>query len=357
MNKINIILASFLFIFSSCSNTEKKQTNHKHNVIKESNPIQISISPSSGKIIVGDQIEIEVISTNTINIDSVFYYINNELINTEQKSNTKLELATSKYGIGRKNIKVTSYIAGKSHVRITSISVLPKDVAKNKSYKIINTYPHDNQAYTQGLIFVEGFLYESTGLNNKSTIRKVNLLNGEIIQSLTVNQDVFGEGITIFQDKIIQLTWQAHKGFVYDKNTFKLLHEFSYASEGWGLTHNDKRLIMSDGTNILYFLEPQTYTVTSSIEVFDNEGPVMQLNELEYFNDKIYANIYQSDKIAEIDPNTGIVLAYINLANILPDSDYSRDTDVLNGIAYDKTTKKIYVTGKKWSKLFEIQIY
>ena len=292
-----------------------------------------------------------------MNIDSVFYYINNELIDTELKSDTKLQLETSKYGIGRKNIKVTSYIAGKSHIRNTSISVLPEKVAKNKSYKIINTFPHDNQAYTQGLLFVDGFLYESTGLNNKSTIRKVNLLNGEIIQSLTVNQDVFGEGITIFQDKIIQLTWQANKGFVYDKNTFKLLHEFNYDSEGWGITHNDKSLIMSDGTNKLYFLEPQTYTVTSSLEVFDNEGPVMQLNELEYFNDKIYANIYQSDKIAEIDPNTGVVLAYINLNNILPNSDYSRDTDVLNGIAYDKATKKIYVTGKKWPKLFEIQIY
>ena len=222
------------------------------------------------------------------------------------------------------------------------------------TYKIINVYPHDRNAFTQGLVFENGFLYEGTGLRGRSTLRRVELETGNILQLRKIPEQFFGEGITILEDKIIQLTWQSNVGFVYDKQSFELLREFSYPTEGWGITHDGEHLIMSDGTSILYFLDPVTFDETSRIQVSDNNIPVPRLNELEYVNGEIYANIWQTERIARISPHTGNVVGWIDLKGLLSPEDRNGAVDVLNGIAYDSKEDRLFVTGKLWPKVFEI---
>jgi len=224
------------------------------------------------------------------------------------------------------------------------------------TYKVINTYPHDRSAFTEGLVFEDGVLYEGTGLHGYSTLRRVKLETGEILQIRELSSQFFGEGVTIYGNKIIQLTWQSHIGFVYDKYTFKLLKKFNYPDEGWGITHNGKHLIMSDGTSTLHFLDPETFKEISQIEVSANNIPVTRINELEYIQGEIYANIWQTERIARIDPLTGQVTGWIDLKGILSPEDHSETVDVLNGIAYDTKNDRLFVTGKFWPKLFEIEL-
>jgi glutamine cyclotransferase len=224
------------------------------------------------------------------------------------------------------------------------------------SYNIVDTYPHDRDAFTQGLVFENGVLYEGTGLLRRSTLRRVELETGDILQIRELSDQFFGEGITIYGDEIIQLTWQSHIGFVYDKNSFELLQEFSYSTEGWGITHDGTRLVMSDGTSTLHFLDPQTFEEIGHVEVFDANGAVTRLNELEYVQGEIYANVWQTDWVARIAPETGRVVGWIDLGGLLSAEDLSQPVDVLNGIAYDAQTDRLFVTGKLWPKLFEIEL-
>jgi glutamine cyclotransferase len=224
------------------------------------------------------------------------------------------------------------------------------------TYNITNTYPHDRNAFTEGLVFEDGFLYEGTGLLGQSTLRRVELETGAILQIRELPDQFFGEGITIYGDRIIQLTWQSNVGFVYDRNSFELLQQFNYSTEGWGITHDGEHLIMSDGTSTLHFLDPQTFEEISQLEVLDNNGPVTRLNELEYIQGEIYANIWQTDRIARISPGTGRVIGWVDLEGLLTAEDRSEPVDVLNGIAYDAETDRLFVTGKLWPKLFEIEL-
>lgn len=224
------------------------------------------------------------------------------------------------------------------------------------TFQVINAWPHDRAAYTQGLEIHQGSLYESTGQHGSSSLRQVELQTGRVLRKVDVPRQYFAEGLTVFQGKIFQLTWQSHKGFVYDLNTFELLNEFGCESEGWGLTHDGRSLILSDGTNQIRFLNPVNYRVEKSIKVFDGDRPVMRLNELEYIKGEIYANIWETDWIVRLDPETGKVLGWIDLKNLLPQSDRSMTTNVLNGIAYDEAGDRLFVTGKLWPKLFEIRL-
>ena len=224
----------------------------------------------------------------------------------------------------------------------------------NYSYRIVNVYPHDETAFTQGLIFEDGVLYEGTGLYGNSSLRRVELETGVILQLHALSNDYFGEGITLFDDKIIQLTWQSQKGFVYDKDSFELLQEFSYPTQGWGITNDGNQLIMSDGTANLYFLDPETFQRIGQVEVHDN-GIVTKLNELEYINGEVYANIWLTDKIAIINPNSGQVTGWIDLTGIY-NQENSNPNSVLNGIAYDTENERLFVTGKFWSQLFQIKL-
>ena len=224
------------------------------------------------------------------------------------------------------------------------------------SYKIKNSWPHDKRAYTQGLIFLDGLLWESTGQYGASSLRKVELKTGKVIKIITVPQNYFAEGMTVFRNKVFQLTWQEQKGFIYDPVTFQKQGEFTYSGEGWGLTHDGVSLIMSDGTDRLRFLDPATLQTTRTINVADGGEPVDQLNELEYIDGEIYANVYQTDRVARIEPKTGAVTGWIDLTGLLKTGDRTGAEDVLNGIAYDEAGKRLFVTGKLWPKLFEIEI-
>ena len=224
------------------------------------------------------------------------------------------------------------------------------------SAKVVASYPHDSGAFTQGLFFKDGFLYESTGLKGRSTIRKVVLESGKVVQTAAMPPDVFGEGITDWADSLIALTWTEGAGFVLDLKTFTLRRRFAYPGEGWGLTRSDKALIMSDGTSELRFLHPVGLGEQLRVRVSADGKPVDQLNELEWVEGEIYANIWQTDRIARIDPVSGKVVGWIDLAGILSAPERAGGVDVLNGIAYDAKGKRLFVTGKLWPKLFEIKL-
>jgi len=224
-------------------------------------------------------------------------------------------------------------------------------------YKILKTYPHDPKAFTQGLVYYkDDILYEGTGMWGESSLRKVNLETGQVLQIHLLPSDIFGEGIVLWQDKIIQLTWQHRQGFVYDRETFTLLKEFSYPTEGWGITHDGTRLIMSDGSATLFVWDPETLQEIGRIEVRDDKGPVVRLNELEYIRGLIYANVWQTDRIAIIRPDDGRVVGWIDLSGLLAPEDRHARVDVLNGIAYDAEGDRLFVTGKYWPKLFQIRV-
>jgi len=224
-------------------------------------------------------------------------------------------------------------------------------------YQVVKVYPHDRNAFTQGLQYVDGFLYEGTGQHGRSGIRKVKLETGEVVQHQPLDSKYFGEGIAVFGDTIVQLTWQSEIGFVYDRKTFKQLKTFTYPGEGWGLTHDGKRLIMSDGDTRgqLRFLDPATLKETGRLVVRDGGQPVDDLNELEYVRGEILANVWQTSRIARISLKTGEVTGWIDLTGLL-DPREAAGTDVLNGIAYDAAGDRLFVTGKLWPKLFEIKI-
>ncbi len=240
-------------------------------------------------------------------------------------------------------------------ILLVSVSNRPANsTALHFTYSVVNVYPHDANAFTEGLVFDSGFLYESTGLYGNSSLRRVDLETGGVLQLLSLQPQYFGEGIAVVGDKIVQLTWQSHKGFVYDKAGFGLLQEFEYPTEGWGLTYDGKRLIMSDGTANLYFLDPVTFQRIGQVAVHDT-GPVTELNELEYINGTVYANIWREEKIAVINPQNGQVTAWIDLTGI-QDLKNQDPNNVLNGIAYYADGDRLFVTGKMWPHIFEIKL-
>ena len=253
-----------------------------------------------------------------------------------------------------------------ANIKVVSNANSNAENAKIAEYdvEIVKTYPHDPKAFTQGLIFHKGFLYEGTGGSRQrgdnfySSLRKVEIETGKVLQKFDLADDYFGEGVTILNDKIYQITWHEKTAFVYDLNDFKLLKQFSYPGEGWGLTNDGTNLIMSDGTHVIRFLNPETFDLVRTISVFDEKRkPIMQLNELEYINGEIWANVWQKDEIIRIDPTSGKLLGRIDLEKLAENEmDSSPDADVLNGIAYDAANDRIFITGKKWKRLFEIKL-
>lgn len=228
-------------------------------------------------------------------------------------------------------------------------------IGQTYGYKVINIYPHDEDAFTQGLVYDKGVLFEGTGGYGASTLRRVDLETGEVQRQSNLPPWIFGEGIALWDDSIIQLTWRSQMGFVYDKESFARTGNFSYRTEGWGLTSDESRLIMSDGSDVLYFLDPETFQVKGQVRVKDSSGFVRGLNELEYINGEVYANIWTSNRIAIISPESGMVRAWIDLEGLLPEEDQA-GANVLNGIAYDADNDRLFVTGKLWPRLFEIDL-
>ncbi len=238
----------------------------------------------------------------------------------------------------------------------SSIHNSPSLLTPVYTYKIIKTYPHSRESFTQGLVIDEGILYEGTGLYGRSSLNKIDLKTGSIIKSARLPDYFFGEGVTIYKDKIIQLTWMSGNGFIYDKKSLQLIDSFKYDTQGWGITHDGKQLIMSDGTARLSFLDPVTFKKTGQVEVYDQGQPVVNLNELEYIKGHVYVNVWKTSRIAIIDPKTGQVTAWIDLEGLKDMAGGDSKQKTLNGIAYDVETDKLFVTGKLWPYIYEIKL-
>jgi glutamine cyclotransferase len=243
----------------------------------------------------------------------------------------------------------------------TNTNTPPKDppanlVVSQFAYQIVNIWPHDPNAFTQGLVFLDGKLLESTGQEGRSSLRSVELETGKVLKRVEVPLPYFAEGLALLNNKIYQLTWQHERGFIYDPQTLQKTGEFTYSGEGWGLTADGRSLVLSDGSNRLRFIDPDSFRVIKTIAVLDGKTPINELNELEYVNGEIYANIWHDDRIAVIDPQTGLVTAWIDLSGLLPPGDVQDPEAVLNGIAYDQKSNRLFVTGKLWPRLFEIKI-
>lgn len=223
-------------------------------------------------------------------------------------------------------------------------------------YTVVNTFPHDREAFTQGLIVRDGVLFESTGLNGRSSLRKVELVTGKVLQKQDVDQKYFAEGLTALGNQLIQITWQSQTGFVYDLGSFKQQRIFAYTGEGWGITHDGKRLVMSDGSANLRFLDPKTFAETGHVEVTYQGKPLSQLNELEFVKGQVFANVWGTPHVVIIDPLSGRVTGQIDFSQLLSAADRTPAVDVLNGIAYDARHDRLFVTGKLWPKLFEVRL-
>lgn len=227
--------------------------------------------------------------------------------------------------------------------------------AQQVSYEVVSSYPHDPTSFTQGLLWHDGTLYEGTGLEGQSKLRRLDFPSGKVLKEINLSSEYFGEGLALVNNRLIQLTWKSHRGFVYDLDSFKQLQEFAYDTEGWGLTYDGANLILSDGSSNLFYLDPQTFKPIKKLAVTMNGTRLEELNELEFIEGEIWANVWQTDLIVRIDPSTGRVTSFLNLKGILAPSDKTGREDVLNGIAYDADKKRIYVTGKLWPRIFEIR--
>lgn len=319
------------------------------------------VQPESGsRVVFGEQITLKLHFPSS-SLDSVVYSIDGKAYTTKNDTSS-IVIDTKKFGYGDRSLSAKLYAQGKQDIAYSNIIVLPSN-AKNYSFEVVKEFPHDTKAYTQGLQFSGGYMYETTGQPSHlqdqgvvTSLRKVDINTGRVLK-IVQPEGFFGEGMTIVGDRIVFLTWRENKGFFYDKNTFEKLGEFNYGNsrEGWGITYDGNQLIKSDGSNSLYFLNANTAKEEGSIRVYDENGPVMGINELEYIQGKVYANIYGQEIIAIIDPKTGAVEGRINLVGLYTDGRQADDNE-LNGIAYDPSGKRLFVTGKLWPKLYEIKL-
>ncbi|AMQ00711.1 Glutamine cyclotransferase [Pedobacter cryoconitis] len=305
----------------------------------------------------GEDVKVQLDVPAEGKVSSVNYLLDGKPVGSKNNGEA-LTIKTGDLSLGYKLI--TAVVDQGSKKDTLTINIVLKSSVKPAefTYKVINTFPHDTSSYTQGLEYHNGRLLESSGEYGFSTLKWVDLQTGKASPKIELEKKFFGEGSTLIGDKIILLTWKEDVGFIYDAKSLKQLGTFPYQNsrEGWGLTFDGQRIIKSDGTNRIWFLNKDNYKEENYVDVYDNNGEVAQLNELEYIDGKIYANIYQTDKIAVIDPKSGSVLSYIDLTGLLPAKDRFPNTDVLNGIAWDAAGKRLFVTGKKFSKLFQIQL-
>ncbi|PQJ80958.1 glutaminyl-peptide cyclotransferase [Polaribacter porphyrae] len=311
------------------------------------------------KTTLNKKITAKLIEVDNQNVDSVQFYINGKTVAT--KDNTTI-INTSDLGIGKHIISAVAFYPNNAKKVNNSFEIFASKKYETYTYEIVNEYPHDTNAYTQGLEYYNGFLYETTGRRGQSTLRKVDIKTGKVLQSIALDKKYFGEGMTILNNKIYWLTWQAKKGFVYDLKTFNLEREFNYnnSTEGWGLTNNGRELIKSDGTHKIWFLDPETLKEKRYIQAYSTDKAVKDLNELELINNKLYANKYQKSIITIINPKTGAIEGLVDLRPLEKEMAKTQklepQDEVLNGIAYDKENDRLFVTGKNWGKLFEIKL-
>jgi glutamine cyclotransferase len=343
LNKILSALVLTFIAISSC---------------KKDNKAVYFLSPVEGaSVLSGESITLKT-DAEPGDFDSVRYFVDSKMV-ASRRDTQSVNFPTTGLPFGGRLLTAIIY-RGRDSVEVTTnIQLLPSKAPIKYSYSVVNTFRHDTSSYTQGLEYHDGVLYESDGEYGQSSLRKVDYRSGNVLKKIDIPSQIFAEGITLVGNKIIMLTWQSKVGFVFDKDTFTKLGEFPYTvgnGQGWGLVFNGSQLLCTDGSNVIYQLNKDTYQQEGAIEVYDSKGPVNNLNELEFIDGKIYANIYQQDRIVIIDPKTGEVEAELNLSDLAPYADRLETGLVLNGIAWDAQSKRLFVTGKKWNKLYEIKL-
>ncbi|NHM08221.1 glutaminyl-peptide cyclotransferase [Flavobacterium sp. CYK-4] len=303
-----------------------------------------------------ESVNLEIQNPQNKVIDSIIYYVNDEKVGAK-KGAEKLLLPLADKKLGYQNLKALVYYEGENTEITARIEVFPTTEPKFLNYTVVNSFPHDTLAFTEGFEFFRDTLIESTGQKGLSHFRKYDYKTGKIFKQVNLENEYFGEGITVINNKIYQLTWQSNVGFVYDANSLKKLKTFPYDKkiEGWGMTNDGKNIYQSDGTEKIWTMDPETQKMTNYINVYTNSSKIKSINELEWIDGKIYGNIWQKDAIAVINPATGAVEGVLNLADLRKQVK-NATAEVLNGIAYNPKTKTIFVTGKNWDKMFEIRV-
>jgi glutamine cyclotransferase len=350
MKRIHTPLAfiTLVFLLVSCGN----------NPDAKKNPFTVKITNSKKKYETKDQLQLSVGNKKQESIDSIIYFVDANRISSElSSSNTSISLHGQK--LGKRTVTAKIYSEGTDYNTTTDFVIVSSVIPKLYSYKILETYPHDIQAYTQGLEFINDTLYESTGQYGTSSLRKTNYKTGEVYEQIDLDKKYFGEGLTIHNNKIYQLTWRESIGYIYDLASFKQTGTFVYGAsrEGWGLCNNGSTIFKSDGTEKIWTLNAKTLTEESYIEIYTNKSKINSVNELEWVDGKIFANIYEKGSIAIINPADGAVEGVINLTSLKDKVTQHEDLNVMNGIAYKGEENIIYVTGKNWDKLFKIEIF
>ncbi|WP_207422034.1 glutaminyl-peptide cyclotransferase [Desertivirga brevis] len=289
--------------------------------------------------------------------DSIQYFVDTTSAGTK-KDTTAASFATGNSTLGTHLITAKVFKGGTAEEITTNIVLLPATAPAKYSYTVVNTFPHDTASFTEGLEYIDGKIFESDGEYGQSSIRTADLKTGKVINKVDLDPKFFGEGLTVIGDKVIQITYREGVGFIYDKNTLQKVGEFPYQAgrEGWGLAFDGKQILNTDGTNNIYFLNKDTYQKEKTIEVYDNKGGVNNLNELEFIDGMIYANVWTTNRIVIINPANGAVEGELDMSNLYPEADDINPDAVLNGIAWDAKGRRLFVTGKKWDKLFEIKI-
>lgn len=352
-NTLKIFFAAGLLLALGCNGCRQKPAD---------NGADYTISPEAGTTYkAGDVVKVKVGLPADTKPDSVVYMMENLRLGVA-KDSSAISVKTDTIPLGIKLITAKVYQGGKSQDVSTNILLLAAKAPEAFTFKVEKTFPHDTSSYTEGLQYADGVMYESTGDYQRSALLKADLQTGKILKLVRLKDSTyFGEGLSVVGDRIIQLTWKNKVGLVYDKNTLKLLNTFTnnVGVEGWGMCFDGNKLYMDDSTNKIWFLNKDTYQEMGSINVCDDKGQIDSINELEYIEGKIYANVYETDDILVINPKTGAVEQKINMKNLYPDSERPAGRDwgnnVLNGIAYDAPTKRIFVTGKRWPKMYQVK--
>lgn len=362
-NVLSPLLVALLMLMSACVSCKQAgSTNEKYQQsaeIQDKRNISFVSPHKNQKFKDNEQIFIKLtIRDTTHRPDSAVVLVDNKKLATITSFEDSVCWVLQNSRLGTRNIEAVGYYQdGQKDHTFIQVTLLSGTIPAQYSYKIINTFPHSRNSYTQGLVYDKDVLYESTGIYGQSKLQKIEYQTGAVLNVFNLPNDIFGEGIALYDNKIIQISWKEQVAFLYDKETFQQINKIYYPiKEGWGITYDGTNLIMSDGSHILYVIDKEYFTELSRIEVFDENGPVANLNELEYIQGEIWANIYNSDMLVRINPKTGAVQGKINLAGLLKPGDKTSTTNVLNGIAYDSATGRIFVTGKNWPKLFEISL-
>jgi glutamine cyclotransferase len=350
---ISIILLLSLATACETSSNDKKRANNA--VVKS--PIEIEFERGNSNFVFGDSVAIRVsLRDSNLALTNIEIHLNEDSLKSVSAFPFTLSVSTDGLLAGRNLIRVSASNKEVLQSKSVSFNLLPTKSPDTYIYRVNAVYDHDKDAYTQGLFYHNGMLFEGTGQRGQSSVRQVNLSDGKVLKRKGLEKKLFGEGIVYHNGSIYQLTWNSQVGIIYDANDLNELRRFYYTGEGWGLTSDSISLIRSDGSNKLYYHNPDDFRLIKTIEVYTEKGPLNKLNELEYINGKIYANIYQQNAIAIINPSNGVVEGMINLKGILLKKYQTDEEDVLNGIAYDAENNRLFVTGKYWSKLFEIEL-